>query len=74
MNYRKDGVLATNAYIDYNDVRATTKITFFLINFPYRQLGAAKRAQNDITKAQDTVNVYPKISFILPKNHLNIIF
>ena len=26
MNYRKDGVLATNAYIDYNDAKATTKI------------------------------------------------
>ncbi len=30
MNYRKDGVLATNAYIDYNDVRATTKIISFV--------------------------------------------
>ena len=26
MKYRKDGVLATNAYIDYNDAKATTKI------------------------------------------------
>ena len=30
MNYRKDGVLATNAYIDYNDARATIKIISFV--------------------------------------------
>ena len=25
MNYRKDGVLATNAYIDYNDAKTALK-------------------------------------------------
>ena len=46
----------------------------FLINLPYRLQVAAKRSKNCITKAQDTINMYPKFSFILPKNHLNIIF
>ena len=35
MNYRKDGVLATNAYIDYNDAKTTTKIINFVC-FPGR--------------------------------------
>ena len=30
MNFRKDGVLATNAYIDYNDAKTTTKIISFV--------------------------------------------
>ena len=30
MIYRKDGVLATYAYIDYNDAKTTTKLISFV--------------------------------------------
>lgn len=30
MNYRKDGVLATNAYIDYSDAKKNTKTISFV--------------------------------------------